>query len=219
MSIESVMPSNHLVLYHSLLLLSIFPSIRVSSNESALHIRWPMYWSFSFSISLSNEYSELISFRIDWFDLLAVQGTLKGLLQHPSLKVSILWHSAFLMDQLSYPYMTIEKNIALTIWIFVDKVLSILFNTLSRFVTAFLPRLFFFIALLPKLTFTQKPEPEYLRQSQNSVYCLIPFMRHFGKERILGTENGLLVARGCERIRSLMALITSAIKQVNKRIC
>ena len=111
LSIESVMPSNHLVLCHSLLLLSsIFPSIRVFSNESALRIRWPKYWSFSFNISPSNEYSGLISFRIGWFDLLAIQGTLKSLLQHPSSKASILWHSAFFMVQLSCPYMTTGKK-------------------------------------------------------------------------------------------------------------
>ena len=123
MSIESMMPSNHLILCHPLRLLpSIFPSIRVFSDESALHIRWPKYWSFCFSISPSNEYSELISFRIDWFVLLAVQGTLKSLLQHHSSKASILWHSAFFMVQLSHPYMTTGKTLALTIWTFVRKV-------------------------------------------------------------------------------------------------
>ena len=114
MSIESVMPSSHLILYHPLLLPSIFPSIRVFSNESVLCIRWPNYWNFSFSISPFNEYSGLISVRIDWFDLLAVQGTLKSLLQHHSSKASILWCSAFLMVQLSHPYMTTGKTIALT---------------------------------------------------------------------------------------------------------
>ena len=119
--IMSMMPSNHLIFCHSLLLLpSIFPSIRVFSNELALQSSWPNYWSFSFSISLSNEYSGLISFRVDWFDLLAVQGTLKSLLQHHSLKASILWHSAFFMVQLSHPYMTTGKNIALTVHTFVD---------------------------------------------------------------------------------------------------
>ena len=138
--IELVMPSNHLILCHPLLLLlSIFPSIRVFSNESILHIRWPKYWSFSFSISPSNEYSLLISFRINWFDLLAVQGTLKCLLQHHNLKVSILWHSTFFMVQLSHPYMTTGKTIALTIQIFVGKVTSLLFDMLCRFVIAFLP--------------------------------------------------------------------------------
>ena len=128
MSIELVMPSNHHILCHPLLLLpSIFPSIRVFSNESALHIRWPKYWSFSFSISLSNEYSGLISFRIDWFDLLAVQGTLKTLLQYHSLKVSILCHSAFFIVQLSHPYMTTGKTTALTRRTFVGKVMSLLF--------------------------------------------------------------------------------------------
>ena len=141
MSIESVIPSNHPILCHPLLLLpSIFPSIRVFSNESALPIRWPKYWSFSFSISLSNEYSGLISFRIDWLDLLAVQGTLKSLLQHHSSKASILWHSAFFIVQLSHPYMTTGKTIALTRWTFVGKVMSLLLNMLSRLVIAFLPR-------------------------------------------------------------------------------
>ena len=130
MSIESVMPSN-------LLLPSIFPSIRVFSNESALHIRWPKRWSFSFNISFSDEYSALISFRIDWFDLFAVQGTLKNLLQHHSSKVSILRHSAFFMVQLSHLYMTTGKTIALTRRTFVCQVISLLFNTVFSFVTAF----------------------------------------------------------------------------------
>ena len=128
MSIESVMPSNHLILYCPLLLLpSIFPSIRVFSNESVLSIRWPKYWSFNFSISPSNEYSGLISFRIDWFDF-AVQGTLKSLLQHHNLRASVLWCSAIFMVQLSHPYMTIGKTIALTRWTFVGRVMSLLLN-------------------------------------------------------------------------------------------
>ena len=132
MSIESVMPSNHFILCRPLLLpSSIFPNIRVFSNELAACIRWPKYWSFSFSISLSNEYSGLISFKIDWFDLLAAQGTLKNLLQHHSSKASILWCFAFFMVQLSHPYMTTGKTIALTIWTFVGKVMSLPFNTLS----------------------------------------------------------------------------------------
>ena len=140
MSIKSAMPSNHLVLCHPLLFLpSIFPSIRVFSNESALPIRWPKYWSFSFSLSPSNEYSELISFRIDWLDL-AVQGTLKSLLQHHSSIASILQCSAFFMVQLSHPYMTTEKTIAWSRRTFVSKVMSLLFNTLSEFIIAFLPR-------------------------------------------------------------------------------
>ena len=127
MSIESVMPSNHLVLCRPLLLWPlIFPSIRVFSNESVLHIRWPMYWSFSFSISPSSEYSVLIPFRMDWLDLLAVQGTLKSLLQHHSLKASVLRHSAFFLVQLSHPYMMTVKTIALTRRTFVDKVMSLL---------------------------------------------------------------------------------------------
>ena len=135
------MPSNHLIIYRPLLLPpSIFPSIRVFSSESVLCIRWPKYWSFSFSISPSNEYSGLISFRIDWFDLLAVQGTLKSLLQHHSSKESVLWHLAFFIVQLSYPYMTTGKTIVLTRWTFVNKVMFLLFNMLSRLVIAFLPR-------------------------------------------------------------------------------
>ena len=135
------MPSNHFILCHPLLLPpSIFPSIRVYSNESVLRIRWPKYWSFSFSISPSNEYSGLISFRIDWLDLLAVQGTLKSLLQHHSSKASILWCSAFFIVQFLHPYMTTGKTIALTRQTFVGKVRSLLFNMLSRFVITFLPR-------------------------------------------------------------------------------
>ena len=140
MSIESVMPSNHLILCCPLLLLPlIFPSIRVFSNKLALCIRWS-WWSFNFSISPSNAYSRLISFRIDWLDLLAVQGTLKSLLQHHNLKISVLQHSAFFMVQLSYLCMNTGKTIALTIWTLVHKVMSLLFNMLSSFVIAFLPR-------------------------------------------------------------------------------
>ena len=135
------MLSNHLTLCSPLLLLpSIFPSIRVFSNESALHIRWPKYWSLSFNISPSNEHPGLISFRVDWLDLPAVQGTLKSLLQHHSSKASILWCSAFFIVQLSHPYMTTGKTIALTRWTFVDKVMPLLFNMLSRLVINFLPR-------------------------------------------------------------------------------
>ena len=135
------MPSNHLILHHPLLLSpSIFPNIRVFSSESALHIRWPKYWSFSFSVSPSNEHSGLISFMTDWLDLLAVQGTLKSLLQHHSSEASILQCSAFLIDQLSYPYMTTRKTIALTRWILVGKVMSLIFNMLSRLVITFFPR-------------------------------------------------------------------------------
>ena len=134
------MPSNHLIFCHPLLMPSIFPSIRVFSNGLVLCIRWPKYWIFSFSISPSNEYSGLISFRMDWLDLLAVQGTLKSLLQHHSSKASNLQHSAFFMVQLSYSYMTTGKTIALTRQTFVSKVMSLLFNMLSRLVIAFLPR-------------------------------------------------------------------------------
>ena len=142
MSIESVMPSNHLILCRPLLLLpSIFPSIRVFPNESALPIRWPKYWSFSFNIGPSNEHPGLISFRMDWLDLLAVQGTLKSLLQHHSSKASILRCSAFFTVQLSHPYMTTGKTIALTRRTFVGKVMPLLFNMLPRLVITFLPRI------------------------------------------------------------------------------
>ena len=140
-SFESMMSSNHLILCRPLLIPpSIFPSIKVFFNESVLLIKWPKYWSLSFSISASNEYSGFISFRMDWFDLLAVQGTLKSLLQHHSLKPSILQHSAFFIVQLSHPYNTTGKTIALTRWTLVGKVMSLLFNMLSRLVIAFLPR-------------------------------------------------------------------------------
>ena len=141
MSIESLMPSNYLILCRPLLLLpSIFPNIRVFSNKSALCIRWPKYWSFRFNISPSNEHSGLFSFRMDWLDLLAVQGTLKNLLQHHSSKALILLHSAFFTIQLSHPYMATGKTTALTRWTFVGKVMSLLLNLLSRLVITFLPR-------------------------------------------------------------------------------
>ena len=141
MSIDSVMLSNHLILYCPLLLLSsILPNIRAFSKKSALCIRWPKYWNFSFSNRPSNEYLSLISFRIDWFYLLAVQGTLKSLLQHHSSKASILWCSVFFMVQLSHPYMTIRKAIALTRWIFNSKMMSLLFNVISGLIIGFFPR-------------------------------------------------------------------------------
>ena len=141
MSIESVMPSSHLILYHPLLLLPpIPPSIRVFSSDSTLHMKWPKYWSFSFSISPSNEHPGLISFRMDWLDLLAVQRTLKSLLQHHSPKASIFRRSAFFTVQISHPYMATGKTIALTRWTFVGKVMSLLFNMLSRLVITLLPR-------------------------------------------------------------------------------
>ena len=164
------MPSNHLILCRPLLLLpSIFPSIRVFSNESALRIRWPKYWSSSFNISPSNKHSRLISFRMDWLDLLAVQRTLKSLLQHHSLKASILQHSAFFMVQLSHPYVTTGKTIALTIWTFVGKVMPLLFNMLSRFIIAFLPR-----NKYPLISWLQSPsavilEPKKLKSVTLSI--------------------------------------------------
>ena len=141
MSIESVMPSNHLIFCCPLLLLPIIlPSIRVFSNDSTLCMRWPKYWNFSFNLSPSNEHTGRISFKMDWLDLLAGQGTLKSLLQHHSSKASILWRSAFFIIQLSHPYMTTEKTIALTRWTFVGKVMSLLYNMLSRLVITVLPR-------------------------------------------------------------------------------
>ena len=154
MSFESMMPSNHLIFCCSLVLMpSILPSSRVFSRGSALCLRWPKYWSFSFSISPSNEYPGLISFRIDCLDLCAVQGTLKSLLQYYSMKASILWCSAFFMVQLSHLYMTTGETIALTIWSFVSTVMPLLFNTLSRFVIAFLPRSKYLLILCLQLPF------------------------------------------------------------------
>ena len=175
MSIESVMPSNHLILYRPLLLLpSIFPSIRVFSNDSALHIRWPKNWSFSFNISPSNDHPGLISFKMDWLDLLAVQGTLKSLLQHHSSKASILLRSAFFIVQLSHPYMTTGKTIALTRWTVVGKVMSLLFNMLSRLVITFLPRSkasLNFMAAIPICS-----DPEAQKNSQSTKVALVFFL-------------------------------------------
>ena len=166
------MPSNHLILCHPRLFLpSILPSIRVFFNESFLPIRWPEYWSFSFNISPSNEHSGLISFRMDWLDLLAVQGTLKSLLQHYSLKASVLQRSAFLMVQLSHPYMTTGKTIALTRQTFVDKVMSLLFSMLSRLVITFLPR-----SKCVLISWLQSPsamilEPKKIKSATVSIVC------------------------------------------------
>ena len=162
MSIESVMPSNHLILCRPLLLLpSILPRIRVFTNESVLHIRWPKYWSFSFSLSPSNEYSGLIFFTIDWLNLPAVQGTLKSLLQHHSSKASILCHSALFTVQLSHPYLTTRKTIALTRQTFVSEVMSLLFNMLSRLVIAFLPKSNHLL-----ISWLQSPSPVILEPPQ-----------------------------------------------------
>ena len=162
------MPSNHLVLCHPLLFLpSIFPSIRVCSNESALHITWPKYWSFSFNISLSNEHSELISFRMDWLDILAVQRILKHLLQHHSSKASILLHSAFFILQLSHPYMTTGKTTALTRWTFGGKVISLLFTMLSRLVITFLPRSMHLL-----ISWLQSPSAVILEAEKIVSHCL-----------------------------------------------
>jgi len=160
------MPSIHLILCRPLLLPpSIIPSIRVFSSELALHIRWPKYWSFSFSISPSSEYSGLISFKMDWLDLLAVQGTLKSLLQHHSSKASIIWCSAFFIVQLSHPYMTTGKTIALTIQTFAGKVMSLLFNMLSRLVIAFIPR-----SKCLLISWLQSPSAVIFWSPQNKVY-------------------------------------------------
>ena len=171
MSIESVMPSNHLILCHPLLLPSTFASIKVFSNESALCIRWPKYWSFSFSFSISpsNEYSGLISFRIDWFDFLVVQGTLKSFIQNHNSKVSVLWHSAFFMVQLSHPYMTTGKTIALTSRTFVGKVTSLLFNMLSRLVIAFLSRSKHLL-----ISWLQSPSDFGAQENKVSLFPLFP---------------------------------------------
>ena len=168
------MPSNHLILCCPLLLPpSTFPSIRVFSNESVLHIRWPKYWSFSFSISPSNEYSRLISFRVDWFELLAVCGTLKSLVQHHNSKASILWCSTFSMVQLSHPYMITGNTIALAIWAFVRKVMSLLFNTLSRLIITFL--------LKETITLKSNPIPaEWVtHQLKNSNTREVPLLQRF----------------------------------------
>ena len=167
MFIQSVMPSNHLILCHLLLPPSNFPSIRVFSNESFLRIWWPKYWSFSFNISPSSEYSRLISFRMDWLDLLAVQGTFKNLLQRHSSKASILQCSAFFIVQLSHPYMTIGKTIALTRQTFVGKVVPLLFNMLSRLVIAFLPRSKSFL-----ISWLQSPSAMILETKNKVSYCV-----------------------------------------------
>ena len=189
MSIESVMPSIHLILCHPLLLLpSILPRIRVFSNELALLIRWPKYWSFSFNISPSNEHLGLISFRMDWLDLSAIQGTLKSLLQHHSSKASILWHSAFFIVQLSHPYMTTGKTIALTRWIFADKVMSLLFHMLSRLVITFLPSSkHLLISWLRKLKI-QSSESRVFKKALLSEVALL------GPQKPLALDHLLLVA-------------------------
>ena len=184
MSIESVMASNHLICCPLLLLPSIFPSIRVFSNESALHLRWPKYWSSSFNISPSNEYSGLISFRMDWLDLLAVQETLKSLLQHHSSKVSIFQCSAFFIVQLSHLYMTTGKTIALTRWTFVDKVMCLLFNMLSRLVINFLPRSKHLL-----ISWLQSPSAVILEPKIFTVSIVSPSVCH----EVMGLDAMILV--------------------------
>ena len=188
MSIELVMPSSHLILCHPLLLLpSIFPSIRVFSNESVLHIRWPKYWSFSFNISPSNEYSGLISFRMDWLDLLAAQGTLKSLSQHHGSKASILWCSAFFTVQLSHPYMTTGKTIPWIKWTFVGRVMSLLFNMLSRFVIAFLPRSKHLLISWLQSQFSVISEPG--RRESAHIFTFPPSICH----EVMGPDAMMLV--------------------------
>ena len=188
MSIELVMPSNHLILCCPLLLLSsIFPSIRVLSSESVLRIRWSKYWSFSFSISPSNEYSGLISFRMDWLDLLAVQGTLKSLIQHHSSEASILWHSAFFIVQLAHPYVTTGKTIALTRWTLVGKVMCLLFNMLPRLVITFLPRSKHLL-----ISWLQSPSAVILepkRMKSSTVSTISPSICH----EVMGPDAMILV--------------------------
>src|SRR5574337_189557 len=187
-SIESVMPSSHLVVCRPLLLLPpIPPSIRVFSNESALRMRWPKYWSFRSSIIPSKEHSGLISFRMDWLDLLAVQGTLKSLLQHHSSKASILRHLAFFIVQLSRPYMTTGKTIALTRWTFVDKLMSLLFNMLSRLVITFLPRR---KCLL--ISWLQSPSAVILEPPQNKSDTVSPVSPSICHE-VMGPDAMILV--------------------------
>ena len=185
MSIEWVMPSNHLILCHPLLLPpSIFPSIRVFSNESALPIRWPKYWSFSFNISPSNEHPGLIYFRVDWLDLLAVQGTLKSLLQHHSSKASILWHSAFFIVWFSHPYMTTGKTTVLTKWTFFDKVMSLLLNMLSRLVITFLPR-----SKRLLISWLQSPSAVILEARKRKSATVSPSISH----EVMGPDAMILV--------------------------
>ena len=195
MSIESVMPSNHLILCHPFLLSpSIFPSIRVFSNESALRVKWPKYWSFSFDISPSKEHPGLISFRMDWLDLLAVQGILKSLLQYHSSKASILQCSAFFIVQLSHPYMTTGKTIALTRWTFVGEVMSLLFNMLSRLVITFLPR-----SKRLLISWLQSPsavilEPKKIKSDSVSTVSPSIFFFFFNMERF--TNLRVILAQG-----------------------
>ena len=188
MSIKSVIPSNHLILCHPLLLLpSIFASSRVFSNESVLHMKWPEYWSFSISISPCNEHSRLISFRMDRLDLLAVQGTLKSLFHHNSSKASVLWCSAFFTVQLSHPYMTTGKTIALTRWTFVGKIMSLLFNMLSRFVIAFLSRskrLLISWLQSPSAVILESPQIKFV-----TVSIVCPFICH----EVIGSDAMILV--------------------------
>ena len=188
MSIELVMPSNHLILCCPLLLLSsIFPSIRVLSSESVLRIRWSKYWSFSFSISPSNEYSGLIFFRMDWLDLLAVQGTLKSLIQHHSSEASILWRSAFFIVQLAHPYVTTGKTIALTRWTLVGKVMCLLFNMLPRLVITFLPRSKHLL-----ISWLQSPSAVILepkRMKSSTVSTISPSICH----EVMGPDAMILV--------------------------
>ena len=188
------MPSNHLILCHPLLLLpSIFPSIRVFSSESVLRIRWQKYWSFSFSISPSNEYSGLISFRMELLNLLAVKGTLKSLLQHHSSKASILWCSAFFIVQLSHPHMTTGKNIALNTWTFVSKLMSLLYNILSRFVMAFLPGSKCLLILWLKSASTVILEPKKIKSVTFSIFSPCLFITNINVPKVYETQKDIIL--------------------------
>ena len=232
MSIESVIPSNHLVLCRLLLLLpSLSPSLRVFSNESALHIRGPKYWNFSFSISPSNKYSGLISFRIDWFDLLAFQGTLKSLLQHHSLKESVLQCLAFFMVQLSHPYMTTGKTIALTMQTFVSNVMSLLFNMLFRFVAKSWTRLSnrtelrFVLALLPRSKLLNNHWQENVGSHHKKIPC-IQGQRRSPNKMVGGVQTylewNLIPTRDTQRVQTKNALGTPGhwerISDLHKRL-
>ena len=208
MSIESMMPSNHLILCRPLLLLpSIFPSIRVFSNESARCIRWPKYWSFRFNISPSNEHPGLISFRMDWLDLFAVQGALKSLLQHHSSKASILQHSVFFIVQLSHPYMTNGKTIALTRQTFVDKVMSLLFNMLSRLVIPFFPRSKHLL-----ISWLQSPSAVILRLGYG---CILAGMK-ISRRKISATSDMQMISLMAESKEELKSLLMKVKEESQK---
>ena len=211
------MPSNHLILCHPLLFLpSIFPSIRVFFNESALCIRWPKYWSFTFSINPSgcifSDYSGLISFRIDWLDLFVVQGILKGLLQHDSWKASILWHSVFFKVQVSHPYMTTGKTITLTIWTFVGKIMSLLFNNLSSLVIVFLPRSKHLLILWLQSPSAVILEPKKIKSVTVSIVS--PSICHDARCHDLSFFNNFMDEGGCESLNEGLLCNLPTVKEI-----